>query len=135
MPVRVIDFQAKVCGKTQDVTMHNFIDRDLTFKLVNNPFPLLEIPDVEKTLLPTWKEMHPEWFISNPEELLQMIKKLFDQVDNAVLEAQPKDEYTELEREYASGYREAMDFMRTEMAWIEKKLKEGESPFDYAGKK
>lgn len=113
MSVRVIDFQAKVCGDTKDVTMHNFIERNLTFKLVNNPLTLMEIPDAEKTMLPTLKEMYPEWF--SP-------KKYFDRIDAVVVEGQPKSSRTEEEEAYMSGYMAALELMQEEMNRIEEKL-------------
>lgn len=113
MPVRVIDFQAKVCGDMKDVTMHNFIERNLTFKLVNNPLTLMEIPDAEKTMLPTLRAMHPEWF--SP-------KKYFDRIDAVVVEGQPKSSRTEEEEAYMSGYMAALELMQEEMNRIEEEL-------------
>lgn len=122
MPVRVIDFQAKVCGKTQDVTMHNFIERNLTFKLVNNPCTLMEIPNAEKAMLPTLREMYPHWFASNPDELRETVKRVFDQVEKAMLEAMPKDNYTDEEKAYLSGFESCLEIAQQEMNLIEEKL-------------
>lgn len=113
MPVRVINIQAKVCGDMKDVTMHNYIKRDLTFKLVDNPYPLLDIPNVEETMLPTLRAMHPEWF--SP-------KKYFDQIDAVVVEGQPKSSRTEEEEAYMSGYMAALELMQEEMNRIEEEL-------------
>ena len=88
-----------------------------------------------KTLLPKLKKMFPKWFTYNEEELLDTVKKLFDQVENAMLEAKPKDNYTSEEQAYLDGFESCLEFAQQEMLWIEKKLKEGENPFDYAGKK
>lgn len=62
MPVKVVNFTAKVWGKTETLTMQNYIQRNLTFKYVNNPFSFVEIPNVEEQLLPALKEMYPEWW-------------------------------------------------------------------------
>lgn len=115
MPVRVIDFQAKVCGDMKDVTMHNFIERNLTFKLVNNPLTLMEIPDAEKTMLPTLRAMHPEWF--SP-------KKYFDRIDAVVVEGQPKGgrAMAETEEAYMEGYMACLELMQQEMNLIEEEL-------------
>lgn len=121
MSVRVIDFQAKVCGDTKDVTMHNFIERNLTFKLVNNPLTLMEIPDAEKTMLPTLKEMYPHWFAGNTD-LRETVKRVFDQVEKAMLEAMPKDNYTDEEKAYLSGFESCLEIAQQEMNLIEEEL-------------
>jgi hypothetical protein len=129
---------ARFLGNKCRVKISTMIPNELAIIIEQGYNPVqygLYINHPTKTLLPKLKKMFPKWFTYNEEDLHDTIKKLFDQVDNAVLEATPKDDYTETEKAYLSGYQEAMDFMRTEMAWIEKKLKEGESPFDYAGKK
>lgn len=129
---------ARFLGNKCRVKISTMIPKELAIIIEQGYNPVqygLYINHPTKTLLPKLKKMFPKWFTYNEEDLRDTVKKLFDQVDNAVLEAKPKDDYTETEQAYLSGYEEAMDFMRTEMAWIEKKLKEGESPFDYAGKK
>ena len=115
MPVKVVNFTAKVWGETETLTMQNYIQRNLTFKYVNNPFSFIEIPNVDEQLLPTLKEMKPEWF--SPKEY-------FDRIDTVLVEAQPKGgrAMTEAEEAYREGYIAALEMMQQEMNLIEEEL-------------
>ncbi len=115
MPVKVVYFKAKVWNEARELMMQNYMRDTLTFKLVNNPFALMEIPEVEKKLLPTLKEMFPHWF--SPKEY-------FDRIDDVVVEAQPKDgrAMTEAEEAYREGYIAALEMMQQEMNLIEEEL-------------
>lgn len=113
MPVKVVYFKAKVWNEARELMMQNYMRDTLTFKIVNNPFALMEIPEVEKKLLPTLKAMFPHWF--SPKEY-------FDRIDNVLVEAQPKSSYTEEEEAYERGFIDALELMQQEMNLIEEEL-------------
>lgn len=118
MPVKVVNFQAKVCGDTKDITMHNFIERNLTFKLVNNPLTLIEIPDVEKNVFPTLKKMYPEEFGS--KEIIEIM----DRIDQVCLDEKKKLGPL-LSDEYKEGFEACRSVMQDEMNLIEDEIKKG----------
>ena len=129
---------ARFLGNKCRVKISTMIPKELAIIIEQGYNPVqygLYINHPTKTLLPKLKKMFPKWFTYNEEELLDTVKKLFDQVENAMLEAKPKDNYTSEEQAYLDGFESCLEFAQQEMLWIEKKLKEGENPFDYAGKK
>ena len=129
---------ARFLGNKCRVKISTMIPKELAIIIEQGYNPVqygLYINHPTKTLLPKLKKMFPKWFTYNEEDLRDTVKKLFDQVENAMLEAKPKDNYTSEEQAYLAGFESCLEFAQQEMLWIEKKLKEGESPFDYAGKK
>lgn len=129
---------ARFLGNKCRVKISTMIPKELAIIIEQGYNPVqygLYINHPTKTLLPKLKKMFPKWFTYNTEDLHDTVKKLFDQVESAMLEAKPKDNYTSEEQAYLDGFESCLEFAQQEMLWIEKKLKEGESPFDYAGKK
>lgn len=117
---------ARFLGNKCRVKISTMIPKELAIIIEQGYNPVqygLYINHPTKTLLPKLKKMFPKWFTYNAEDFLEAVKKLFDQIEDAVLEAKPKDEYTDEEKAYAEGFNAALEMMQQEMNIIEMKLK------------
>ena len=117
---------AQFLGNKCRVKISTMIPKELAIIIEQGYNPVqygLYINHPTKTLLPKLKKMFPKWFTFNEEHFLEAVKKLFDQIEDAVLEAKPKDEYTDEEKAYAEGFNDALEMMQQEMNLIEMKLR------------